>query len=257
VSASFDYDAELRRYHVRLLAAADIAPDAHVLDIGCGAGQTTRAAARTAYAGDAFGVDISAPLLARARQLTDDDGIVNARFEVGDAQIHPLPAKRFTVGISRFGTMFFTDPVAAFANIAQSLKPGARFVQLVWQNSSRQEWIAVVGAALAGEPGSPPAPTAAAAFSLADPATVDRVLTAAGFVDVALVELREPVYYGADRAGALDAIRSLFLTGTNLDDAASARVIDRLRILLDANDADDGVWFDSCAWLVTARTPPH
>ena len=251
----FDYDAELSRYHARLLAAVDIEPDARVLDIGCGTGQTTRASARAATAGDALGIDISAPMLEHARRVSDLEGVTNVVFECGDAQVHPLPAKRFTVGLSRFGTMFFNDPFAAFANIAKALRPGARFVQLAWQESTRQEWAATVRQALTEGRSGPPSPVADGAFSLADPAKVDTILTAAGFLDVQLVEVREPVYYGADGEAALHAVRSLQMTSellSDLDDASAERALDRLRAVLHARDTG-GVWFDSCAWLVTAR----
>jgi SAM-dependent methyltransferase len=246
----FDYDAELRRYHARLLEAVDIGRDDRVLDIGCGTGQTTRSSARAAPGGLALGIDISAPMLARARRLTDLDRLANARFELGDAQFHPLPLEHFTIGISRFGTMFFGDPSAAFANIARALRPGARFVQLVWQDGSRQAWHAAVQLVLTDDMGAPSSPARAAAFSLADPATVYAILRGAGFVDVQLTEVREPVYYGADAASALQAIRSLRMLG-DLDDASTDRALSRLTTVLDVRD--DGVWFDSYAWLVTAR----
>ena len=97
----FDYDAELVRYHARLLAALDIGADDRVLDVGCGTGQTTRAAAQAAIDGDVLGVDISEPMLNRASELSE--GLGNVRFECGDVQTHPLPAERFSLGISRFG----------------------------------------------------------------------------------------------------------------------------------------------------------
>jgi hypothetical protein len=151
--------------------------------------------------------------------------------------------------------MFFADPSAAFANIAQAMCHGARFTQLVWQDSCRQEWHVAIQQALTDEPGAPATPTAAAAFSMADPAKVDAILTGAGFVDVRLVPVREPVCYGADAASALHAVQSLGMTERllgDLDDTLAARALSRLRSLLDARD-DDGVWFDSGAWLVTAR----
>ena len=252
----FDYDAELSRYHARLLEALDIGPDDRVLDVGCGTGQTTRAAARAAFAGHALGIDVSAPMLTAARRLTAAEGPANAAFERGDAQVHPLPAAHFTIGLSRFGTMFFADPRAGFANIARALRPGARLVQLVWQDSSRQEWDSAVQQALADELGAaPPTPAADTAFSMADPAKVHAVLTGAGFVDVQLAEVSEPVYYGADAASALDALRSLRMTSEllrDLDDASADRALRRLHNILDARD-EGGVWFDSSAWLVTAR----
>jgi SAM-dependent methyltransferase len=251
----FDYDAELRHYHARLLEAVDVDLDDRVVDIGCGTGQTTRSAAHAAPNGHALGVDISEPMLAQARRLTHLDGLVNARFELGNAQVHPLPLEHFTIGLSRFGTMFFADPSAAFANIASALRPGARFVQLVWQDSSRQAWHAAVQLALTDDVGAPSIPASHAAFSLADPAKVHALLSGAGFVDVRLAEVREPVYYGADLASALHAIRSLRMTSEmlgDLDDTATDRALSRLRTIADVGD-DGGVWFDSYAWLVTAR----
>ncbi|WP_232792057.1 MULTISPECIES: class I SAM-dependent methyltransferase [Amycolatopsis] len=120
---AFDHDAELRRYHRRLHEAADVQPDDHVLDIGCGAGEPTRAAAQRATRGSALGADLSASTIARAERAAAD--VPNVRF----AQVHPFPPAAFTLGLSRFGTMFFEDPPAAFANVARALRLG----QLVWQ----------------------------------------------------------------------------------------------------------------------------
>lgn len=90
-----------------------------VLDIGCGTGQTTRQAARTARAGCALGVDVSAPAIKRARELARAEGLRNVTFEDADAQTHRFPPERFDLAMSRFGIMFFDDPVAAFANIGR------------------------------------------------------------------------------------------------------------------------------------------
>src|ERR1700712_4581472 len=187
-SDMFDYDAELRHYHRRLLEAVHIGPDDRVLDVGCGTGQTTKAAAHAAPGGHAIGVDISAAMLAHARRLTNLEGVGNARFELGDAQVHPFALEHFTIGISRFGTMFFADPSAAFANIARALRPGARFVQLVWQDGSRQAWHTAAQQVLADVAAAPSTPTRRDAFSLADPAKVHAIMNDAGFVDVQLAE---------------------------------------------------------------------
>ncbi|MET3805464.1 SAM-dependent methyltransferase [Nakamurella sp. UYEF19] len=254
----FDYDAELRRYHAHLMEAVDIGSDAQVLDIGCGTGQTTRAAARVALDGHALGIDISAPMLAQARRLTGQSGLANVKFERGDAQIHSLPRQHFTVGISRFGTMFFTDPTAAFAHIAHAMRPGATFIQLVWQDSSRQEWHVAIRRALSPDgPVSSATSTASVAFSMPDPAEVGAILTGAGFVDVRVSPVDEPVYYGADGEGALRAIQSLGMTERilrDLDTISAARGLGRLQRLLDVRN-QDGVWFESSAWLVSARRP--
>ena len=253
MSDGFDYDAELRRYHARLWAALDIGAGDRILDVGCGTGQTTRAAARAAPRGEALGVDISQPMLDRARELSAEEGLDNVRFECGDVESHPLPAERFSLGISRFGTMFFADPATAFANIARSLRPDAPFVQLVWQDGAHQEWESVIRTALA--PGSRSAGTEAA-FSFADPAMVRGVMTEGGFTDVGLTELAEPVCYGPDVAAARESVLALTSWRELLADLPDDEVdhaLHRLEAMLHEYDSGDGVWFDSRAWLVTAR----
>jgi SAM-dependent methyltransferase len=117
------YDADLRRNHERFMAAMRIGPGDRVLDVGCGVGQTTRQAARVAVSGSVLGVDVSESMLERARRLTAAAGLGNARYELGDIEVHRLPREHFDVVISCFGTMFFADPVAAFRNIARAARP--------------------------------------------------------------------------------------------------------------------------------------
>ncbi|MGP3913217.1 class I SAM-dependent methyltransferase [Nonomuraea sp. 10N515B] len=108
-----------------------------MLDVGCGTGQTTRLAARTAPHGHALGVDLSEPMLARARATAIAEGITNLRFEQGDAQVHPFPEGGFDVAISRGGIMFFADPVAAFANIGRALRPSGRLAFVCLREMAR------------------------------------------------------------------------------------------------------------------------
>jgi SAM-dependent methyltransferase len=253
--STFDYDAELRRYHRRLIEAMHVGPGDIVLDIGCGAGQTTRDAARLATRGSALGVDISSAMVARARRLGTAEELQNVRFEQADAQVHPFPPEHFTLGVSRFGTMFFADPVEAFTNIGRALRPGARLVQLVWQDGGRQEWVAAIHRALAGGDSASGPAAGAGAFSLADPAVVDGVLTAAGFTDVGITDVREPVCYGTDPDAAVDAVLALRMASdrlVRLDADETERALDRLRSVMAAHSTTSGIWFDSRAWLITA-----
>ncbi|MFI7546888.1 class I SAM-dependent methyltransferase [Actinoplanes sp. NPDC049599] len=252
------YDAELRRHNELLRRAAGVRPDDHVLDIGCGTGQTTRQAARAATAGSALGVDVSAPAITRARELARADGLHNVTFEQGDVQVHPFPPECFDLAISRFGTMFFADPVAAFGAVGRALRPAGRLVMVVWQAAERNEWAVAIRRALDAE-----GPVAGAAagpdpFTLADPSTVREILHAAGFSGVAFDDVREPVYYGADVNAALAWVRGFTRTAEvlqRLEPAAAARVEERLRRALAERLRDDGVWFTSRAWIVSARRP--
>jgi SAM-dependent methyltransferase len=251
------YDAELQRHNEALRQALGVQSHHNILDIGCGSGQTTRQAARTAQAGSALGVDVSQTAIERARQIALAEGLPNVTFEVANAQVHDLPPDHFDLAISRFGTMFFEDPVAAFINIGQALRPGGRLVMMVWQASERNEWDLAVrrslGATDAPVPGASDLPDP---FSLADPQTVKEILHSAGFVDVDFGDVDEPVYYGPGVASALAWVRGFMSTQAvlqTLDPAAAMAAVEHLREELAAHLRDDGVWFDSRAWIVTAQ----
>jgi SAM-dependent methyltransferase len=252
-----DYDAELQKHHQVLRRTWGIRPDDHILDIGCGAGQTTREAARLAQAGSALGVDVSASMIERARQLAETAGLPNVSFERADAAVHPFPVRSFDVAISRFGTMFFAHPVAAFGNIGRALRPGGRLVMVVWREHEANEWSVLIERALAAGSGPPAtAPPPPGPFSLADPALTDRMLAAAGFVEASFTDVHVPVYYGPDVPAALEWIRgfsSVTEALQRLDPASAERGLERLRQALGAHLSAEGVWLDSRAWLVAAR----
>jgi SAM-dependent methyltransferase len=249
------YDAELRAHHEHLRAAYGIGPGDEVVDIGCGTGLTTREAARAAAPGRVVGVDVSERMLERARQLTAGEGLGNVRYELGDAQVHRFDPAGFDVAISRFGTMFFSDPAAAFANIAAALRGDARLVLLVWQRFEDNEWAQAIDAAL-GDAAQPP-PPGADPFSLGDAEGTARILSDAGFDDIRFEDVHEPVLYGHDLNAALAFVRGFQSTSTalaSLNDREAARTVERLRETLAAHDSDErGVALDSRSWLITAR----
>jgi SAM-dependent methyltransferase len=249
------YDLELRAHHEHLRAAYGISAGEEVLDIGCGTGLTTREAARAAAPGRVVGVDVSARMLERARQLTAVERIDNVRYELGDAQVHRFERAGFDVAISRFGTMFFSDPAAAFANIAAALRPRARLVLLVWQPHEDNEWARAIDAAL-GDAARPPQP-GADPFSLGDAEATAGLLEGAGFEGVRLEDVHEPVFYGDDLDAALAVVRGFQDTRAalaGLSDSEAARTVERLREMLAAHYSDErGVVLDSHSWLITAR----
>lgn len=257
-AARVDYDAELRLHDEVLRRTYNIRADDRVLDIGCGTGRTTRDAARSAGEGSALGVDLSASMIERARELARAERVHNVAFEQGDAQVHRFPEDGFDLAISRFGTMFFDDPVAAFANIAVALRPAGRLVMMVWQEHEHNEWSVAIERAL-GREGSPvPAPEAREPFSLADQDTVEAILGAAGFGEATFTDVHQPVYYGPDVAAALEWVGGFSSTREllmRLGAAAAERALERLREALAAHASERGVWFDSRAWIIEARRP--
>ena len=194
-------------------------------------------------------------MLERARQETAAERLDNVRYELADAQVHRFEPAGFDVAISRFGTMFFSDPAAAFANIAAALRPEAHLVLLVWQRREHNEWARAIDAAL-GDAAQPPHP-GADPFSLGDAEATMGILEGAGFDEVCFEDLLEPVFYGHDLDAALAWVRGFQDTSAalaSLSDREAARTVERLRETLAAhyNDAH-GVVLDSRSWLVTAR----
>jgi SAM-dependent methyltransferase len=246
------FDRSVARYQDRFMAATGISAGSAVLDIGCGTGETTRAAARLASGGSAVGIDLSGDMIAVARSRAA--GIPNVSFVRGDAQVHPFADAAFDCAISRTGSMFFADPGRAFANIARALRPGAPLTLLTWQPPADNEWIGAIARALTG--GLPPAPPPGAPgpFSLSDPSVVRAVLAGAGFVGVEVTGLSAPMYVGRDVDDAHTFVLGLLgwmLAGR--DEAGRRAASDELRATLADHLTPDGVAFASATWLVTAQ----
>ena len=251
------YERAGRRHLQRLLDASTIGRHDSVLDVGCGTGKSTREAARMAASGSALGVDLSARMLERAREAAEAEGLANVRFEQADAQVHPFDDEAFDVAISSFGAMFFADPVAAFANIGRALRPGGRMVLLAWREMERNEWLtAIRGAVAVGRRLPEPPSNAPGPFGLADADHVRRVLDAAGFVDVTLEEIDEPVDFGTDADDAFAFLSTFGVTRgltQDLDEHDRNRALDALRRTLVEHETDQGVVLGTSAWLISAR----
>lgn len=186
-----------------LLAHAGPRAGQRVVDVGCGAGGTTlRLAEAVGPAGEVIGLDVSAVILevARARLA----GVANARLELADALTWtlagPTASPLADLLISRFGVMFFGDPVAAFANLRRALKPGGRFAFAAWAALVDNPWITVpLAAAQAVVPPAPPAdPDEPGQFAFGNPARVFRILHDAGFAAARLRPFDFAMRYPAD-----------------------------------------------------------
>jgi SAM-dependent methyltransferase len=251
------YEAMLAPFTDHLLRAGAIGPSDRVLDVGCGCGSSTRAAGRRAVEGRALGVDLSRQLLRRAEQRRIEEGLDNVGFEHADAQVHTFESSGFDLVISRFGVMFFADPVGAFANIAGALRPGGRLTVVCWADPLDNEWITVPGAAIANHVALPslndlgaPGP-----FSFADRAHLSAVLEEAGLSGVEIEELRVPIVLGT---GVTDTAEFMKATGfaqkllQDVDGPTMSRVTEEMRPALEPYLNAGCVTMGSMSWLVTA-----
>lgn len=254
------YDRMLAPFAAALLDAARIEADDRVLDVGCGTGGTTCEAARVAKHGDATGFDISHSMIDAARERARALDVTNVAFEVADVQVGTFDP-RFDVAISRFGVMFFDDPVAAFANVRTALSRDAgRLVFACWQPVFANEWMLVPMSALAQHiplP-EPPAPGMPGPFSLGEPDRLDALLGDAGFRDVE-IEPVTPALLLAGGGTVDDAVAFLRSTGmarlmlADAPDDTVARALDAVREALRPYLSDEGVRLASAAWVVTAK----
>src|SRR5665213_182765 len=164
----------------------------HVLDIGCGTGRTTlEIGARVGARGTATGVDISRPLLAVARERLHEAGATNVSFREADAQTVVFGSGSYDGLFSRFGVMFFADPVTAFGNLLGALRPGGRLTFLAWRSAAENEWVVVPMEAAFRHLARPPAadPDAPGQFAFASPDRIRDVLSRAGFADTCVDKL--------------------------------------------------------------------
>lgn len=250
-----NYDGLVRDFNAALFEGAAIGPEDDVLDIGCGTGGTTLLAARRAGWGQCLGIDLSQPMLERARAAAVAEAVTNVRFVQGDAQVHPFTVPGFDVAISRGGVMFFADHTAAFTNIRRALRPGGRLAFIAPpppdpQNPSARLY-ALLGALPRAESAGAVAGHAMTAF--ADPDRIREVLGDSGFTSVSVVRKEGRVGWGRNAAEATE----FFLSSAALRlDLAAARpaALERTRADIRAALAEwetpDGVRLPGSVWLV-------
>jgi ubiquinone/menaquinone biosynthesis C-methylase UbiE len=242
-----------------LLAAADLATGEGVADIGCGCGATALAAARAVGpTGAVYGIDLSEPMLDVARRRAEASGLSNITLVHGDVQTHRFPA-RSDVAISRFGTMFFADHVAALTNIRHGLRPASRLCLATWQPLAANDWLTIPGTALLRYGDLPEAETSGRSmFAQSDPESVTSTLLAAGFIDPQPEPVEVTLVIGTDIEEAVD-----YLAGTGPGRAAIEAVpadrrpaaLHAVRAALANHTEPDGVHLGAAIWIITASTP--
>ncbi|WP_426398105.1 class I SAM-dependent methyltransferase [Ralstonia sp. R-29] len=258
-------DAMVAVFGQAAIEAAALATGERVLDIGCGAGASSLAlAARVGAGGQVLGVDISKPLIDRARALARPD--TPALFQVADASSAELPEGAFDILFSRFGVMFFDDPTAAFAHMRRALRPGGRVAFVCWRGAAENDWVRLPMGALKGilAPSALPDPKAPGPFSFGDRQRVARILTAAGFSDIAIAPFNAAVPFGEGEtrdAAIDDAVKMTLEVGplsrvlANQPDDIRARASAAVRAAFANLPGERSVMINGAAWIVMARNP--
>ncbi len=254
-------DANLLPFGHEAMAAAAILPGDSVLDVGCGCGDTSfEIARRVGPDSRVLGIDISEPILARARARAMTDTASNITFECGDAQVLRFEAAAFDVVFSRFGVMFFDDPVAAFKNLRLALRSGGRIAFICWQPAEDNEWIRTAVEVVANHVllPPPPGPEEPGPLSFGNPERVNRILTASGFSDITVNRFDTPFAVGGSVDEAVAFLTQMgpasgAISGSGADDTIKSRIAADLREALVPYDTGLGVAMNSATWVVTAR----
>ena len=250
------HDLMLTPFNTALIDALDPQPGERILDVGCGFGSTSLAAANRGA--QVHGIDISPPMIERARERAGEVA-ASATFAVGDAQEDTLGGPYDAV-TSRFGVMFFADPVRAFRNFATATRVGGRLAFVCWQPIERNPWMLAAPEAIRSlmDDPPPPPPPGAGPFAFGDTAFVDTVLAEAGWNQRSIAPFETDARMGGHDgvAGAVkqalgnSAARALLDAGdASLRDRAAAILTEQFERL----SVDGVVTFRATAWLVTAR----
>lgn len=250
-------DRMLAPFVERLVAEAFPGEGGRVLDIGCGAGATTLAMARrVGPRGLCLGVDISAPLVAAARERAAAEDVASAAFLQADAQTHGFDPGVFDAVMSRFGVMFFDDPEAAFANIRRATRPGAALAFVAWRSPAENPFMTTAARATAHllPPLPQPPPDAPGQFAFADGERVRRILDRAGWRDVDVSPLDLPGEVAeADLMAYVTRLGPVGLAMREMDETRRQQVAEALRHAFAPLVRDGAVRFTSACWLARAR----
>lgn len=255
----------LTQHSEAIFPSLPVARGDRVLDVGCGFGDTAlKLAQRVGPEGEVVGIDCCDAFLDYARKDGAARGISNASFVRGDAEI-ALPTEAFDLVFSRFGTMFFANPVAGLRNMRKALRPGGRMVHIVWRNRADNPWLSMakdVVLRFLPAPGEDAQTCGPGPFSMSDESTVRAMMTAAGYDDIAFQRVDAPVLVGADIEDAVAFQLAIGPAGEVFREAGPEAEEKRDQIeaalaeaiALQKIDAE-GIVMDSSSWVISAMNP--
>lgn len=263
VAMQEDLDTQLGPLQDALMEHIGVQSGQTIIDVGCGCGASSlELARRVGESGSVIGADISDPMLARARERAQAEGLSQVTFIQGDAQVHPFESGIADMVTSRFGIMFFEDPVAAFTNLRNALIPGGRLAFMCWRPFMENPWMAVPMAAAAEhvELPIPADPYGPGPFSLAEQEHTTSLLEQAGFSNISMTPNDQNLSMGG--TGDLDdsvdfvlKIGPLSRIMAESDADTIAKVRNAVKEALAPFSTDDGVSMKFATWLVNAENP--
>ncbi len=263
VRSQSDVDTVMAAVGAAVLDACAARPGERALDIGCGAGAIALALAEAVGpAGSVTGADVSAPLLERARARAVEDGIGNLDFVLADAQDHDFALGGFDLVASRFGVMFFADPVAAFANLRRAVRPGGRLAFVAWSGAAQNPFFAVpqslVNARFGLEPQPPSDEPGPMAFR--DIGRVTGILSEAGWREPRGEEIAVDLHHPDGVAGMTSLCANIGPLVRGVRDAGAGpealdELLARLADALAPFAADDGIRVPARINRFTATRP--
>jgi SAM-dependent methyltransferase len=243
-----------------VLAAGSPFPGDRVLDVGCGCGATTLSFSQlVGETGWVTGIDLSRPMLDRARERVATMGFTNVELVEADAQTWDGADAGYDLVASRFGVMFFDEPVTAFANLRRLTRPDGRLAFVAWRPESENVWTALpvqVARSVRADAPPPADPRRPGPFAFGDDLRVWAVLDAGGWTEVHVAPFDTRMRMGADLDQAVD--RAMKGSGVQAvlrgaDDDTADRVAAAMRDALLPYVSDSGVTLPAAAWVVTAR----
>ena len=252
------HDAMLAPLTEKAFDAVGFVPGQRVLDLGCGSGTTTfEIARRIAPSGLVIGIDISKTLLALGREQAAAEPDLRIKFEFADIETHKFAVASFDVAFSRIGVMFFSNPATAFANVHRAMIPGSQLAFVCWRKVRANTWASVTLDIARRHVEMPPRPGLEdpGPYSFRDPERVHRILTEAGWSEIAIVELDADAYMGADLD---EALANCLTVGPIANQVLAApentrtAIATELRSVLPEYVTKRGVIMHAATWFVTA-----
>lgn len=244
-----------------------VRPGDRVLDVGCGFGDTAiKLAGLVGTSGEVTGIDCCDTFLEHAREAAAASGVANVRFLRGDVEV-ALPRNEFDFVFARFGTMFFTNPVAGLRNMRKALKPGGRIVHIVWRNRQDNPWLSMardVVLEFLPPPGAEAQTCGPGPFSMADEETVRGMMRSAGYTNIAFRRVDAPVLVGNSVADAIAFQLAIGPAGEVFREAGGLAEKRRPEIetalakaIGQQRTEADGIFMPSSSWVISATNPAN